>query len=98
MSRGIRFRRAARREYDDAIDWYEARRVGLGFRMEAAIETTLSAIVEQPDRWAEVRPGVRMAIVPRWEYCVYYRVEPDHVLIVAVYHPSRDPDELESRF
>ena len=34
----IVFRRAARIEFDDAADWYEQRRAGLGAKFTAAVQ------------------------------------------------------------
>jgi toxin ParE1/3/4 len=93
----IRLRRAAQAEYDEAADWYEARRRGLGLRFVTAVRQVLAEIAAQPDRWPEVEPGVREAPVPRWPYCIYYQTHPDHVMVIAVFHVSRDPSVWQSR-
>lgn len=97
MSLAIRLRRAAQREYDDAADWYESRRRGLGLRFVAAVRQVLNAIAARPDRCPEVWPGVREAPVSGWPYCVYYQVHSDHVMVLAVFHASRDPSAWQSR-
>ena len=97
MSLPIRLRRAAQTEYDHAADWYEARRRGLGWRFAAALRDALAEIGRQPDRFSEVWPGVREAALTGWPYCVYYQVHTDHVMIIAVFHTSRDPSVWQSR-
>ena len=72
MSLPIRLRRAAQSEYDKAADWYEARRPGLGLGFIRAVGQALADIANQPDRWAEVWPGVREAPVTGWPYFIYY--------------------------
>ena len=37
------------------------------------------------------RVMIRMAVVRRFYYCVYYRPHADRVQVIAVFHPSRDP-------
>jgi plasmid stabilization system protein ParE len=97
MSLSIRLRRAAQSEYDNAADWYEARGRGLGLRFVAAIQQKLQTISGQPDRYPEVWPGVREALVSGWPYCIYYQVHSDHVMVLAVFHTSRDPSVWQSR-
>jgi plasmid stabilization system protein ParE len=91
MSLPVSLRRVAQTEYDDAADWYDARRPGLGLRFVAALGQTLDEISRQPDRYPEVWPGVREAALAGWPYCVYYQVHADHVMVLAVFHTSRDP-------
>ena len=40
---------------------------------------------------------VREAPVPRHPYGVYYRVQPDRIVVIAVFHHSRDPAEWRDR-
>jgi plasmid stabilization system protein ParE len=97
VSLPVRLRRAAQAEYDDAADWYEARRRGLGRRFVAALRDTLADVGQQPDRFPEVWPGVREAAMSGWPYFVYYQVHADHVMVIAVFHTARDPAAWQSR-
>lgn len=97
MSRTIVFRRQARIEYDAAGDWYESRRIGLGAEFTRAVQQVLDQILIQPDSYAVVWNTVREASVPRYPYCVYYKVELDNVLVLAVIHTARDPLIWQSR-
>jgi len=97
MSVPVRLRRVAQVEYDEAVDWYEARRAGLGVRFLAALQETIQGIAEQPDRWAIVQDDVREVPVSGWPYCLYYQVRDDHVMVIAVFHTSRDPAVWQRR-
>ena len=97
MTLRVRLRRAAQAEYDEAADWYEAHRVGLGVRFVAALRVVFAEIASQPDRYPEVWPGIREAPLTGWPYCVYYQVHADHVMVIAVFHSARDPSEWQSR-
>jgi plasmid stabilization system protein ParE len=97
MSLPVRLRRVAQREYDDAVDWYEARGAGLGARFLAALREKLDDIAASPERYPEVWPGVREAPLTKWPYCVYYQVHSDHVMVIAVFHSARDPSVWQSR-
>jgi plasmid stabilization system protein ParE len=91
MSLPVRLQMAAQAEYDEAVDWYESRQAGLGLRFLGALQKTMQTIGEQPDRYPEVEPRVREALVSGWPYCVYYQIHDDHVMVIAVFHSSRDP-------
>ncbi len=91
MTLPVRLRRAAQFEYDEAADWYESRRKGLGLRFVAAVRKALEDIAERPDSCAVVWPGVREAPVRKFPYFIYYQTHPDHVMVLAVFHAARDP-------
>jgi len=93
----VRLRRAAQVEYDEAADWYESRRKGLGLRFVAAVRKALEDIAVRPDSWAEVWPGVREAPVRKFPYFIYYQTHPDHVMVLAVFHAARNPAAWRSR-
>lgn len=91
------FRASARFEFDAAGDWYEARRPGLGPRFAATVQSVLDRIASQPDFYAVAMNEVREASVPGFPYCIYYREEPGQIVILAVFHASRDPTIWQAR-
>jgi hypothetical protein len=97
MSRPLIFRRVARTEYVRAISWYEAEQPGLGADFEAKIEALLAIIAVDPNRYAIADRDTRVAPVQRFPYCVYYKVYPDRIDVLGVFHQSRDPSEWQSR-
>ena len=97
MNLEIRLRSVAQVEFDEAADWYEAQRSGLGLRFVSAVQQVLAVVSTQPNRWPEAVPGVREAPVPKWPYCIYYEPHSDHVMVLAVFHTSRDPSVWQSR-
>lgn len=97
MNSPIVFRRAARAEYDDAADWYEARSPGLGAAFTAAVRVILDRIAAQPAYYATVLDTIREALVPGYPFCVYYREETGRVLVLSVFHTSRDPAVWQAR-
>lgn len=97
MSLPIVFRRAARAEYDDAANWYEQLRRGLGVTFTTVVDKVLARIAIQPEYYPAVWDEVREALVPGFPYCVYYRNEPGRVLVLSVFHTSRDPSIWQGR-
>ena len=97
MSLPVVFRRAARAEFDAAADFYEARGKGLGRRFTLAVERVIDRAASQPDFYPVALDDVREAIVPSFPYCVYYRAEPGRVVVLSVFHTSRNPAVWQGR-
>jgi toxin ParE1/3/4 len=97
MSFPIIFRRAARAEFDDAIDWYEQRQAGLGATFADAAQKVLDRIAVQPDFYPQVFRGAREAFVSGFPYCVYYREEAGRVFVFSIFHTARNPTIWQSR-
>ncbi len=91
MALPLAFRRRIGHDLAAAYGWYEDRRVGLGEEFLRAIETSFDAIEEFPEMFAHVHGEVRRAMVSRFPYAVFYRIEPKQVLVLAVLHTARDP-------
>jgi len=89
-------RRLAQAEFDDAADWYERRRAGRGAIFTAAIRQIITKIAAAPDAYPEVYGDVREAGVQGFPYAVYYRIEPNQITVLAVFHSSRDPSVWQS--
>lgn len=97
MSLPIIFLDEARGEFDEAYDWYEGQRAGLGEAFADAVQPILDRISAMPRMHAAVLGDVRKAVVQRFPYCVYYREEATCVRVLSVFHTSRDPSIWQSR-
>ena len=98
MSFSVVFRRIAKREFDDAISWYEDRRERLGRDFSVAAEQLLGRIALSPNQFARVRGNVRRAVLRRFPYSIYFVVEDDRLLVLAIFHARRASKQLEERF
>ena len=97
MNLPIAFRAEATSEFRDAVAWYEGQRRGLGIEFVDEVERALNDIAEQPDRHAVVVGDVRESLVRRFPFCIYYRVRRGILVVLAVFHTSRDPQVWRSR-
>lgn len=97
MSRRVVLRPAARAEFDEAFDWYEARRAGLGSQFVASVEQAFDRISRNPLLHGTVYGEVRCALVRRFPYGVYYLVEEERIVVLAVFHSSREPKVWQGR-
>ena len=91
MALQLVFRRAAGRDLAAAYGWYESQRTGLGEQFLAAVNASFDLIGPFPEMFAVAQGDVRRAIVSRFPYAVFYRVEPRRIVVLAVLHTARDP-------
>lgn len=92
----VKFSGRAAREVGEAYDWYEAQSQGLGSEFEVALELQLKRLEQVPLLYAEVFPGVRRTLLPRFPYAVFYVVRNELVHILAVIHNARNPKRWPS--
>ncbi len=98
MKRPVVFRRIAENEFLDAIDWYNEAREGLGDEFKIAVETMLAQISRQPERFAATRLDSRRAVMSRFPYTIHFWIEPERIVVLAVFHGARDPEDLKYRY
>ena len=91
MSLHVYFHRAASAEFIEASAWYETKRVGLALEFMAEIDRCVSLASEHPLQYAVVREDVRRIVANRFPYSVYFRAEQHRIVVLAVFHGSRDP-------
>ena len=98
MKCGLVFRRIAEREFDDAVGWYEGEREGLGREFRASIQKHFQRIANNPEWFPKVRGEVRRAVVlRRFPFVIHFLIEAERIVILSVFHTSRDPEQLKRR-
>jgi len=97
MSHPLVFLQEARDEFDEAANFYENRQTGLGTRFTLAVNAVLDGVANNPKMHAVALDDARKAVVRGFPYCVYYREEGENVVILSVFHTSRDPAEWQRR-
>ena len=97
MSLPVVLRDVAQVEFDEAFDYYEVQRAGLGVDFVARVQQTFNRISMNPLLYAVELGDIRKAGVTRFPYCVFFRVDTVRVEVVAVFHNSRDPAIWQGR-
>src|SRR3954469_19385259 len=97
MSLPVILRPEAMQDLQDARDWYEQQRAGLGATFATRAATALDGIEQFPESHGVIWQDVRAAPVRRHPYVIYYRVLADRVEVLAVLHARRDPSAWQSR-
>jgi len=97
MSRRLLLRPEARLDVEDAAFWYEDQRQGLGDRFTNELNTFLDRIAETPHQFPEVGDSVRRGLLHQFPYAVYFMLEEEKVVVLAILHQRRKPDLWKRR-
>jgi plasmid stabilization system protein ParE len=97
MTVKVVFRPAARAEFDGATLWYEDRRAGLGIQFVSEIDYAVDLASKYPDRYPVKHEEIRCVRARRFPYSIYYIVEIEQIVVLAVFHARRDPAIWQSR-
>ncbi len=82
----------ARREYDEAKEFYEIEQPGLGTQFEEQIRHSLLRIQQYPQAWPTERKEIRRYIVHKFPYKILYSIQDEKIIILAFAHLHRQPD------
>lgn len=93
MTLRVRVSARAAKQIAAAAEWWSQNRPAAPGAIRNDIGQSLTLLAEQPGIGTEYRgtrlPGVRRLLVGRIRYFIYYRVTPDTVDVLAVWHVSR---------
>lgn len=84
-------------DIEAAFAWYQHERTGLGLEFIDELRATYDRIAAGPFGYQDQRHGIRRAMLRRFPYAVYFAIEEDIVVVLAVLHASRDPAEWQRR-
>lgn len=87
----------AQRELDEAFDWYDGLNPAKAARFVGAVRSIFRRISVTPQFYGIVVLDIRKAVVQGFPYCVYYYEEPNRVIVISVFHTSRDPAIWQGR-
>jgi toxin ParE1/3/4 len=91
MSLPVSFHRAASEELIEASEWYESKRFGLAREFITEIERCVTLAAEHPLQFAIVHEDIRRVVANRFPYSLYFRAEEHRIVVLAVFHASRNP-------
>jgi plasmid stabilization system protein ParE len=97
MKRHVIVRPEARRELYEAYQWYEDKRAGLGEELLLVVDAAIEQIRRAPDAFPVVHRNVRRVLTKRFPYGIFYVVEPERIVVLAVFHGRRDPQVVQKR-
>jgi len=87
-----RFLSPALLEVSEAAEFYEERVAGLGADFLDEVDAAIDRILQFPEAWGRLGRNYRRCSLGRFPYLIIYIIEPTRdILIVSVFHQSREP-------
>ncbi len=93
----IEAERAVEVDVEAAFNWYEGEEPGLGLEFLEELRAAYHRILDHPLGYQDLRSGIRRALTRRFPYAVYFSIEEEAIVIVAVLSTARDPEEWQRR-
>jgi hypothetical protein len=87
----VRFLQVAKLELDDAVNYYNRERPGLGYEFLWEVFFAIDRIKQFPQAWPAFHRETRRCLIRRFPYGIIYLHENDLVLVFAVAHLHREP-------
>jgi len=87
----LEFHRLADRELNDAAQYYDLEKPGLGSSFLRDVDRCLRAIEREPEAGLVLRAPVRRRLLRRFPYALLYTVRPAGIRILAVMNLKRRP-------
>jgi plasmid stabilization system protein ParE len=84
MGLPVVYRRKVGRDLADYFGWYNGQRGGLGEEFLAAVDAVFDTIEQYPELFVRVYGEVRRAVISRFPYAVFYRVEAKRVVLAPL--------------
>ena len=81
----------------EAASWYEGERAGLGTEFLGELRATFSRIEGGPQRFPAVFREVRRAILHRFPFGVFFIVEAESAVVLAITHLRRHSSVWQAR-
>jgi len=98
MSLPVAFKPAALVEFEETIAWYETQRPGLGEEFKLEVKATLKRALRHPELCQKVRGRAQRIRLRRFKkYVIYFAIKDGTFAVLAVFHGSRNPAELQPR-
>jgi len=97
MTVKLRLRQEAEKDLQEAFDYYQACRSGLGHEFMMCIEAALNSIQRNPSQFPQVHKNILRNFVHRFPFGIYYLIKSDLIVVIAVLHVRRNPHHWQSR-
>ena len=88
---------SAQKDIDEAIEWYELQRKSLGALFLDKINATEKIIQNNPLQFQKVYKNIHRANLIIFPFNIFYHVQNETVIVIAVLHQKRNPGTWKKR-
>jgi len=91
MSFEIKLTAGAGTDIQEARNWYENQRSGLGEEFILSVEACLNRIKRNPLHFQQIRDNFRAGIVNRFPFRIIFFLDENSIVVNGVIHMKRNP-------
>ena len=88
----VEFLETAQTELDQAFQWYETQQQNLGKQFLNEFDAAIRRIVAYPEAYLLIEKEIRRCLIKCFPYGVWYGIDADKIIVIAVAHLHRKPD------
>ncbi len=81
----------------ESMDWYDLQKSGLGLVFFEFVQIKLDQIKENPTHYGLRFKNVRVALVDKFPFKIFYEIFPEKIVVYTFYHTSRNPKRVIKR-
>ena len=78
-------------DIEEAFEWYEKQRRGLGDEFLDSLQGAIDWTVDHPHAHPVMHRGTRRVLVRRFPYALFYQVNAGQIVVIACMHIHRNP-------
>ena len=78
-------------EIEDALDWYEEQKYGLGYELLDEIDFCYLKLTKRPEHYSYINASYRRIKTERFPYVLIYSLNGDTVTVNSFRHVKRKP-------
>ena len=94
----LTFLEIAQKELDEAVEYYNAQKEGLGNEFLENVIEALDRIGNYPNAWRQISDRARCCRTQRFPYGIVYQVRSgNEIIVIAVAHLHRKPHYWKDR-
>lgn len=87
----------AQRHLKGSYEWYEQQQLSLGDEFRKEISEYFNKLGEGYVDYQIYHDSIRKVGLRRFPYYIYYIREPERIVILAVFHFKRSPDDIRAK-
>lgn len=97
MSKSVIVRPEAEQDLNQAYQWYESQRKGLGDDFLLCVEGGLARLTRNPELYQKIHGNIRRILIDRFPFSIFFILNEQHIAILAVLHARRNPTTWKGR-
>jgi plasmid stabilization system protein ParE len=97
MSYNLIIEPEAELDLEEAVNWYNQQRPGLGREFIECVDEVVHRIRDNPETHPVTHRSARLALIKRFPFVVCYTFEDNTVFVMAVFHGHRHPNVWQDR-